>query len=132
MFDTMTNSINSILGVTILLIVVTTIFSLFFESPVTKQTIKLIGIMLYIFFILGCLFFKDIVETVFNVTSVGVGLLLIVCLTVWFIREISKSVKLAVSENEQTAPCQNCELYEECLDRHKPNCPYFTEDEIDL
>lgn len=125
MFDTLIDTITSIVGVTILLFAAVTIISLLFKSLVAKHVAKLVGIIIYILFLIGCAFFRNAVELSFNIAFISVLCVIALFALIYFIRETSRTAAIANLQAETEEKCRSCELYEECEDCYKINCPYY-------
>ena len=125
MFDTLVDTITSIVGVTVLLFTAVTIISLLFKSLVAKHVAKLVGIIIYILFLIGCAFFRNTVELSFNIAFISVLCVIALCALIYFIRETSRTAAIANLQAETEEKCRSCELYEECEDCYKINCPYY-------
>ena len=125
MFDTLVDTITSIVGVSVLLFTAVTIISLLFKSLVAKHVAKLVGIIIYILFLIGCAFFRSAVELSFNIAFISVLCILALFALIYFIRETSRTAAIANLQAETEEKCRSCELYEECEDCYKINCPYY-------
>jgi len=126
MFDTLIDTITSIVGVTILIFVGVIIVSLFFKSTVAKHIVKLVGILVYIFFILGCIFFKHTIEISFTITFICSLCLLAIIALIYFIRETGRISAIANHQAELEEKCRTCEHFEECENCYNPNCQDYT------
>ena len=125
MFDTLVDTITSIVGVSVLLFTAVTIISILFKSLVAKHVAKLVGIIIYILFLIGCAFFRSAVELSFNIAFISVLCILALFALIYFIRETSRTAAIANLQAETEEKCRSCELYEECEDCYKINCPYY-------
>ena len=70
MFDTIIDTINSMLGITILTISGTSIFCFFTKSTVIQKIIQCIGFSLWVSFWIGIILFRDTLELLFNITII--------------------------------------------------------------
>ncbi|MBQ8893921.1 MAG: hypothetical protein IJ043_05875 [Clostridia bacterium] len=125
MFDTLLDTITSIVGVTILLFSAISIVMLFTKSLVCKHLIKLSGIIIYILFIVGCTFFKEYVEITFNIAFVTALSVVAIIALIYFIKQTKNTSKIMLLQSETERQCRNCELYEECENYYKPNCLHY-------
>ena len=125
MFDNLVDTITSIVGVTILLFAAVTIISLLLKSLVAKHIVKLVGIIIFVLFLVGCAFFRSIVELSFNIAFISVLCIMALFAFIYFIRETSRTATIAYLQAETEEKCRSCELYEECEDCYKINCPYY-------
>lgn len=125
MFDNLVDTITSIVGVTILLFAAVTIISLLLKSLVAKHIVKLVGIIIFVLFLIGCAFFRSIVELSFNIAFISVLCIMALFAFIYFIRETSRTATIANLQAETEEKCRSCELYEECEDCYKLNCPYY-------
>lgn len=133
-----TDTIITVVGISVLFVSITAIVSCFFKTSVGKQNVKLVAMIGYRFFLVITFFFPSSLDTVFKIivptTIYGGGIALIVRLLFWFVFEAKKSMQLARTEDElrkkAEEQCHRCELYEECAE-YKPNCPYYVETDMD-
>ena len=125
MFDTLVDTITSIVGVTVLLFAAVTFISLLLKSLVAKHVVKLVGIIIYILFLIGCAFFRNTVELSFNISFIFVLCVIALFALVYFTRETSRTATIANLQAEAEEKCRSCELYEECESCYKINCPHY-------
>ena len=138
LIDWATDTIITVIGISVLFISITAIVSCFCKTSVGKQNVKLVAMIGYLFFLVITFFFPSSLDTVFKIivltTIYGGGIALIVRLLFWFVFEAKKSMQLARAEDElrkkAEEQCRRCELYEECTE-YKPNCPYYVETDMD-
>lgn len=125
MFDTLLDTITSIVGVAILLSAGISVVMLFTKSLVLKHLIKLLGIVFYILFIVGCAFFKEYIEITFNIAFVIILCMVAIIALIYFIKQTRNTSKILLLQREAEEQCRNCELYEECENYYKPNCLHY-------
>ena len=99
--------------------------SLLIKSIVAKHVVKLVGIVIYILFLIGCVFFRSTVELSFNIAFISILCVIALFALIYFIRETNRTAAIANLQAETEEKCRTCELYEECEDCYKINCPYY-------
>ena len=99
--------------------------SLLIKSIVSKQVVKIVGIVIYILFLIGCVFFRSTVELSFNIAFISILCVIALFALIYFIRETNRTAAIANLQAETEEKCRTCELYEECEDCYKINCPYY-------
>lgn len=135
MFNSVTDTLNSMLGITILTIVATTILCYFAKSTVMKKIIRDIGFALWISFGVGIIFFRNLLEYAFNIAVILFVVIAIISASIWYIRDM---INETPSPSIQTSPefqCEHCALYEDCMrfsECFEPNCPNFEPYEDDF
>ena len=102
-----------------------TIISLLIKSIVAKHVVKLVVIVIYILFLIGCVFFRSTVELSFNIAFISILCVIALFALIYFIRETNRTAAIANLQAETEEKCRTCELYEEYEDCYKINCPYY-------
>lgn len=136
--DWATDTIITVIGVSVLFISITAIVSCFCKTSVGKQNVKLVAMIGYLFFLVITFFFPSSLDVIFKASVLvliyGGGIVLIIRVLFWFVFEAKKSMEMAHTEDElrkkAEEQCRRCELYEECFE-YKVNCPYYVETDID-
>ena len=135
MFDTIIDTINSMLGITILTIAGTSIFCFFTKSTVIQKIIQCIGFSLWVSFWIGIILFRDTLELLFNITIIIFVVIAIVSASIWFIRYIRSEMPPLSTQPDPELQCEHCALYEDCMhfsECFEPNCPNFEPYEDDF
>lgn len=134
MFNTIVDSINSFITITALLISSVSILCFFINSTLLQKMIRLAGIVLYISFCLGFIFFRNIIENTFD-TGVFIAVITIIfCASKWVVQQIISEIPPRMSHEEIEFQCHHCALYEECLSLsacYEANCCDFEPREDD-
>ena len=136
--DWATDTIITVIGISVLFISITAIVSCFCKTSVGKQNVKLVAMIGYLFFLVITLFFPSSLDVILKVSILAImyggGIVLIVRILFWFVFEAKKSMELARTEDElrkkAEEQCRRCELYEECSE-YKINCPYYVETDME-
>jgi len=136
--DWATDTIITVIGISVLFISITAIVSCFCKTSVGKQNVKLVAMIGYFLFLVITLFFPSSLDVILKVSILAImyggGIVLIVRILFWFVFEAKKSMELARTEDElrkkTEEQCRRCELYEECAE-YKPNCPYYVETDME-
>lgn len=135
MFDTIIDTVNSMLGITILAIAGTSIFCLFTKSTVIQKIIQCLVFSLWVSFWIGFIFFQNIMESVFHIAIILFVVIAIISSFIWFIRYITYEMPPLSTQPEPEFQCEHCAFYEDCMrfaECLEPNCPNFEPYEDDL
>ena len=135
MFDTVADTINTMLGITILTIAGIAILCFFTKSAVMKKIIQCIGFSLWVSFWIGIIFYRDVLEFAFNIAVILFVVIAIISAFIWFIRNIINETPSISARPDPEFQCEHCALYEDCMrfsECFEPNCPNFEPYEDDF
>ena len=135
MFDTVIDTINSMLGITILTIAGTSIFCFLTKSTAIQKIIQCLGFALWVSFWIGFIFFRNAMEFVFHIAIIFFVIIAIISAFIWFIRHMTSEIPPLSTQPKPGFQCEHCVLYEDCMrfsECCEPNCPDFEPYEDDF
>ena len=131
MFSTITDTLMSLIGITILLICFNTLFVSVFNTIFAKKLISYISLMIFIIFIIGGLFLGRQNEEPFYIGFLIFLLFFGFVILIYILKNFIKSINESVEIQETEKQCRSCKYFEECDECFVKNCPYYVEAESD-
>lgn len=131
MFSTITDTLMSLIGITILLICFNTLFVSVFNTIFVKKLISYISLMIFIIFIIGGLLFGKQNEEPFYIGFLIFLLLFGFVILIYILKNFIKSINESIKIQETEKQCRSCKYFEECDECFVKNCPYYVEAEPD-
>ena len=129
MFDTITDTFMSIIGITILLICFNTLFASVFNTFFAKKLISYASIMIFCVFVFAGLFFGKQNEEPLYIGFLIFLLLFGFVIFVYIFKNFIKSINESIEIQEIEKQCRRCKYFEECDECFVRNCPYYVEAE---
>ena len=131
MFSTITDTLMSLIGITILLICFNTLFVSVFNTIFAKKLISYISLMIFIIFIIGGLFLGRQNEEPFYIGFLIFLLFFGFVILIYILKNFIKSINESIEIQETEKQCRSCKYFEECDECFVKNCPYYVEAESD-
>ena len=129
MLDTITGTISSIIGITVLVVSGYSILYFFITSTFIQKILKTLSLAFWAFYIFGLLFFRLQIEIVFVLVIFIFVPVAFVCGCIWLARQYISRFPQVSPFDDPEIRCAYCIYYEECVSIHKegdPDCTDFT------
>ena len=134
MFSTITDTLMSLIGITILLICFNTLFVSVFNTMLAKKIISYLSFIGFTVFVVGGLLFGRQNEEPFYIGFLIFLLLFGFVILIYILKNFIKSINESLEIQETEKQCRSCKYFDECDECFVKDCPYYEEakpDEFD-